>query len=224
MAVSDALTGVPARCAAGSAACRPGLVPAVRLGYHLSPVHPAPGDDLRGLIGRVRDGDECAWAAFIDRFAPLILQAVARVERDRDHAADAFVHACERLRERHGARLATFDADREGSFENWLRAVAINLARDARRKRLGRLRPIALNRRLAPLEQRVLRLRHELGLTLDQVLFSLKPEFPGLTEARLAEADASVERRVSSRERWTLLTRRPLLESLTDDGGEAPPV
>jgi DNA-directed RNA polymerase specialized sigma24 family protein len=179
-------------------------------------------DLLRALIFRVRTGDAAAWSEFLDQYAPLILQAARAVERDHDSASDAFVFACERLRERRCARLATFDLARAGSFETWLRAVAINLARDARRQRVGRLRPFALARRFPPLEQRVFRLRYEVGLTFDQIMASLGPEFPGLTEARLAEADALVASRVSARQRWTLLTRRPRVEPLdSGSGGDA---
>ncbi len=174
-----------------------------------------PRDELRGLLLRLRAGDEDSWIEFIERYAPLILQAARGLERDRDAAADAFVFACERLRERRCARLSAYDCDRQGSFDNWLRAVAINLARDARRQRLGRLRPFAVTRRFPLLEQRVFRLRYELGLTFDQTLASLSPEFPGLTEARLAEADTLVASHVSARQRWTLLTRRPRIESLS---------
>jgi len=175
-----------------------------------------PGDDFRDLIRKVREEDHAAWTTFIERFAPLLLQCARAVERDRDAAADAFVFICERLRERRAARLATFDFDRAGSFETWLRAVAVNLARDARRQRVGRFRPLALVNRLPPLEQRVFRLRYELGLTFDQTLYSLRPEFPGLTEARLAEAESQVAKRVSAQQRWALLTRRPQLESLSE--------
>jgi DNA-directed RNA polymerase specialized sigma24 family protein len=175
-----------------------------------------PPDDLQQLILQVQQGDDAAWTAFVDRFAPLLLQSARSIERDRDAAADAFVFICERLRERRGARLASYDSTRPGSFETWLRAVALNLARDARRQRVGRFRPFALVNRLPPLEQRVFRLRYELGLTFDQILYSLRPEFPGLTEARLAEADSQVARRVSAQQRWTLLTRRPQLESLSE--------
>ena len=178
-------------------------------------------EDLQRLILQVQQGDDAAWTSFIDQYAPLLLQSARSVERDRDAAADAFVFICERLRERRAARLATFDVDRAGSFETWLRAVAINLARDARRQRLGRFRPFALVNRLPPLEQRIFRLRYELGFTFDQILYSLRPEFPGLTEARLAEADAEVARRVSAQQRWMLLTRRPQLESLTEGDHES---
>ena len=178
-------------------------------------------EDLQRLILQVQQGDDAAWTSFIDQYAPLLLQSARSVERDRDAAADAFVFICERLRERRAARLATFDVERAGSFESWLRAVAINLARDARRQRLGRFRPLALANRLPPLEQRIFRLRYELGFTFDQILYSLRPEFPGLTEARLAEADAQVARRVSAQQRWMLLTRRPQLESLSEGDRES---
>src|SRR5215212_6914419 len=180
------------------------------------------GDDLRRLIGRVRDGDPSAWSAFIDQFAPVILQAVGCIERDRDAAGDAFVFACERLRERNGARLASYDFDRPGTFENWLRAVVMNLARDARRQRLGRLRPMSITQALGSLEQRVFRLRYELGFTFDQVLAVLSPDFPGLTDARLAEVDAAVTKHMTSRHRWMLLTRRPQFESLSAEDDAVP--
>lgn len=181
-----------------------------------------PDDPLRDLVARVRSGDDAAWTDFVEQFAPLLLQAARAVERDVDAAADAFVYTCQHLRDRRGARLAAFDFDRSGSFETWLRAVALNLCRDARRQRLGRFRPFAALQRLPPLEQRVFRLRHELGFTFDQALQSLTPEFPGLTEARMAAADDSVSVRLSARQRWALLTRRPRLESVDGVADDAP--
>lgn len=181
-----------------------------------------PGDDLRDLLARVRAGNDEAWTSFVEQFAPLLLQAARAVERDADAAADAFVFTCERLREKRGARLGAFDFARPGHFETWLRAVALNLCRDARRQRTGRFRPFAALKRLPPLEQRIFRLRHELGFTFDQTFASLAPEFPGLTESRLTEADATVAAHVSSRQRWTLLARRPRFEPLDGDGDSNP--
>jgi DNA-directed RNA polymerase specialized sigma24 family protein len=175
-----------------------------------------PGDQLRRLIDLLREGDETAWTEFVDSFAPLLLQAARLVERDSDHAADAFVFICEQLREQRSARLKTYDASRPGSFETWLRTVAVNLARDARRRRVGRFREWAATAKLPPLEQRVFRLRYELGFSLDQTLASLGPEFPGLTESHLAEADARVTRTVTSQQRWSLITRHPQFQSLTE--------
>jgi DNA-directed RNA polymerase specialized sigma24 family protein len=182
-------------------------------------VAPRSPESLKRLILGIRQGDDAAWTQFVEEYAPFLLQSARAVERDRDAAADAFVFICERLRERRGARLATFDFDRGGFFETWLRAVAINLARDARRRRLGRFRPFALAHRLPPLEQRIFRLRYEAGVTFEQLAASLRLEFPGLTEARLAEADADVARKISAQQRWTLLTRRPQVESLDGTSG-----
>lgn len=181
-----------------------------------------PDDDLRALVARVRAGDDAAWTTFVWQFAPLLLQVARMVERDADAAADAFVYTCQQLRDRRAARLGAFAFDRPGSFDTWLRAVALNLCRDARRRRLGRFRPFAALQRLPPLEQRLFRLRHELGFTFDQAFQSLVPEFPGLTEAQLAAADESVSVRLSTRQRWALLTRRPRLESVDGAADDSP--
>ena len=180
-----------------------------------------PGDDLQHLIARVCAGNDDAWGVFVERYTPLLQKAARFVERDPDAAADAFLFTCERLRERRASRLAAFDFLRPGPFDSWLRTVALNLCRDARRRRLGRFRPFAALRRLPLLEQRVFRLRHELGFTFDQAFASLEPEFPGLTERQLSAADTAVSVQVSARQRWSLLTRRPRLDSIdadSDDG------
>jgi len=185
-----------------------------------------PRDDLPRLIQLIRDGSDAAWAEFVQRFSPLLLQTARTVERDRDAAADAFVFIFERLRERRGARLASYDPSRPGSFETWLRAVALNLARDARRRRVGRFREWAATARLPALEQRVFRLRYGLGFSFDQTLAILVPEFPGLTESHLAEADARVTRTMTSQQRWALISRHPQFQSLTEpnDSEHQPPV
>jgi DNA-directed RNA polymerase specialized sigma24 family protein len=180
-------------------------------------VAPLPGDDIRTLIEAIADGNDEAWAAFVERFAPVIMQAARFIERDADAAGDAFVHACQSLRDHGGKRLGAFDFSRPGHFDTWLRAGAINLCRDARRRRLGRFRPLAALRRLPPLEQRLFRLRHELGYTFEQALAALTPEFPGLTERTLLAADEAVAAQMNARERWVLLTRRPRLDSLSTD-------
>jgi DNA-directed RNA polymerase specialized sigma24 family protein len=181
------------------------------VGYH-PPVAALHTADVAALLAQLRAGRDGAWEEFLERFAPLLLQAASFVERDRDAAADAFVFICERLHHRRSSRLATYDPARPGSFDTWLRAVAVNLARDSRRQRVGRLRPLAFARRMSPLEQRVLQLRHEAGCSLEQTLAALAPEFPGLSEAHLAEADAYVSAQLSSKRRWWLVARRPRFE------------
>jgi RNA polymerase sigma factor (sigma-70 family) len=184
-------------------------------------VQPLPGEALGALLSRVCAGEDVAWTEFVERFAPLLLSAARTVERDRDAAADAFVFVCEQLRARRFARLRVFDATRPGTFETWLRAVSLNLCRDARRRRAGRFRPFAELLTLPLIEQRVFRLAYEEGFTLDQTFEMLQPEFPGLTARRVADADRTVASCVSDRRRWLLLTRRPQLDALEsgDDTG-----
>ncbi len=84
----------------------------------------------------------------------------------------------------------------------------------------------AATARLPPLDQRVFKLRYELGFTFDEMLASLSTEFPGLTGSRLADADARVTGTMTSQLRWNLINRRPQLQSLTesDDSEHKDPV
>jgi len=180
-----------------------------------------PGDELEALIARIAEGDDEAWTRFVERHAALLWQAARSVERDRDAAADAFVHTCQHLRERNGARLCVYDFRRPGNFDTWLRSVALNLCRDARRHRLGRFRPLAKVQGLTPFEQRVFQLRYEQSYTFDQTLAVLGPEFHSLTEGALEEAEAAIAARLTPRDWWVSLSRRPKIESLSNAGADA---
>ncbi len=182
---------------------------------------PLPGD-VRSLLARVLAGEDDAWTEFVERFAPLLLSAARTIERDRDDAADAFVFVCEQLRARRASRLRAYDPARPGTFETWLRAVALNLCRDARRRRTGRFRPFAEILTLPPIEQRVFKLAYQEGFTLDQTFEMLRPEFPGLTARRVEDADQALASRVSARHRWALLTRRPVFDPLDAPEADGP--
>lgn len=186
--------------------------------------------DSRDLLARLAACDESAWPDFLDAFAPLLLQVAREAERDSDDVADAFLFICEHLRAGGGRRLRQWSPSTTGaSFETWLRVVAWNLARDARRHRRGRFRPLAAIRRMPLLLQRLYRLRHEEGLTSDQAFAVLQPEFPGLSRSAAHRAEAEVERALGSRERFVLSVRRPVVQSLDappEDAGQsgAPPI
>ena len=185
--------------------------------------------DSRDLLARFAARDATAWQEFLREYAPLLLQVAREAERDQDDASDAFLFICEHLRADNGRRLRQWSPSPTGaSFETWLRVVAWNLARDARRHRRGRFRPLAAIRRLPLLLQRLYRLRHEEGLTSDQAFAVLQPEFPGLSRSAAHMAEAEVERALGSRERYVLSVRRPVVESLDtpadEDGpGSVPP-
>lgn len=179
----------------------------------------------RALLARLHDGDPEGWPAFLREYAPALLQVARDIEHDPDAASDAFVFICEQLAARRFARLRQFTHDGAASFVTWLRVVAWNLALDARRRRRGRFRPLAVIRRMPILQQRLFRLRHEEGLSFEQAFATLQPEFPGLGRPAIAEADDEVARQLDSRQRWLLATRRPQMESIdltseeSDDDG-----
>lgn len=172
-------------------------------------------EPITTTLARLAARDESAWREFLERYAPLLLQVAREAERDPDDAGDAFLFICEHLREDDCRRLRQWSPSTTGaSFETWLRVVAWNLARDARRHRRGRFRPLAAIRRMPLLLQRLYRLRHEEGLTSDQAFAVLQPEFPGLSRAAAHVAEAEVERALGSRERFVLSVRRPVVQSL----------
>ncbi len=179
-----------------------------------------PSNELEALIARIADGNDEAWTSFVELFADLLWQVARGVERDRDAAADAFVHTCQRLRDRNAARLRTFDFGRAGRFDTWLRTVALNLCRDARRHRLGRFRPLASLQGLSPLEQRAFQLRYHYGFTFDQALAALAAEFPDLNEEALENAESTIAARLTPRDWWISAVRLAKVESLSEPADE----
>jgi RNA polymerase sigma factor (sigma-70 family) len=179
--------------------------------------------DSRELLARLAAREASAWPEFLREYAAVLLQVAREAERDPDAVGDAFLFICEHLRADDGRRLRQWSPTTTGaSFETWLRVVAWNLARDARRHRRGRFRPLAAIRRLPLLLQRLYRLRHEEGLTSDQAFAMLQPEFPGLSRSAAHLAEAQVERALGSRERFVLSTRHPVVESLDASEEESP--
>lgn len=180
-------------------------------------------DAVRAVLVRLGTGDPSAWPDFLREFAPLLLQVAREIEHEPDAAGDAFLFICQHLAAGRCAKLRQFNPDGPASFSTWLRVVAWNLARDARRRRRGRFRPLAAIRRLPLLQQRLFRLRHEEGLTFEQAFATLQPEFPGLGRVAIHEADEQVARQLDSRQRWLLAVRRPRVESMPLDDSETGP-
>lgn len=180
-------------------------------------------DAIRTVLARLSAGDPDGWPSFLREYAPVLLQVARDVEREPDAAGDAFLFICQQLAARGCARLRQFNPDGSASFHTWLRVVAWNLARDARRRRRGRFRPLAAIRRLPLLQQRLFRLRYEEGLSFEQACATLQPEFPGLGRAAISEADDQVARRLDSRQRWLLAARRPRMESMSQVESEGEP-
>jgi RNA polymerase sigma-70 factor (ECF subfamily) len=73
------------------------------------------------LLGRLRDqaDDQAAWAAFVDRYGPLILGWCRTARLQDADAEDVTQHVLLRL----ATRLRTFAYDPARSFRGWLRTV-----------------------------------------------------------------------------------------------------
>jgi RNA polymerase sigma factor (sigma-70 family) len=162
-----------------------------------------------------RDAAE-VWPEFLAEHAPLILQVVHLFERDADEAEDCFLFVCERLRRDDLRRIRRFRADGAASFATWLRAVVRRLCLDWRRHRDGRFRLPRSVERLPPLEREAFRSVHLRHLTETETFHRLRPLWPALTRAQLADALVRVEQALSSRQSWLLLVHRPRLESISE--------
>lgn len=168
-------------------------------------------------------GSDDLWRAFLDAHAPLVLQVVHLFERDADEIEDCFLFVCERLRRDDLRRIRKFRDEGTASFATWLRAVVRRLCLDWRRHRDGRFRLPRSVARLPPLEREVFRHLHLHGCSENETLHRLRALWPGLTRLELADAAARVARSLSSRQSWSLLARRPRLQSLTPRPEEEAP-
>jgi RNA polymerase sigma factor (sigma-70 family) len=81
-----------------------------------------------------------AWARFLNRYSPLLLQTARSTARDYDLAMDAYAHVLDQLQEDSGRRLRKYVADPGSRFTTWLVVVARRACVDFLRQRYGRIR------------------------------------------------------------------------------------
>jgi RNA polymerase sigma factor (sigma-70 family) len=182
--------------------------------------HPPIDDVLRRL--RSRSPGE-AWAVFLERYSPLLLDVVRLFERREDDAADCYLFICEQLSRRRFARLLCFRPGGPARFSTWLCAVTRNLCLDWHRKEMGRHRVFASIARLSPLEQQLFQCLFVEPLTLEEAFLKLRSAFPRLTLAEMRDSADRVERALTSRQRWLLGVRRTrtgLAQAVPLDGAE----
>lgn len=148
-----------------------------------------------------------AWAEFLQEYTPLIRHVVRRHEHDPTAADECFADVCEALSEDHFRRLRAFHLDGPARFRTWLLAVVSNRCRDWRRRQKGRVRPFRAVARLAELDQHVYRLMFVQGISRSECLAMLKSQFPGLTDASVAEVSARVFGALTPQQRWQLSAR-----------------
>jgi len=107
---------------------------------------------------RLESGDpEGAWSLFLDTYRELIFATIVRLVRDAEERMDVFALVCERLREDDFRRLRAFEPEGPARFSTWLVTVTRNIAVDWHRSTRGRRRVTALESRLSPVQQTIMR-------------------------------------------------------------------
>jgi RNA polymerase sigma factor (sigma-70 family) len=155
-----------------------------------------------------------AWADFLARYSPIILQVAGLFENDPDAVADCFLFACEQLSKNRFRRLQQFKPDGTASFATWLRAVIRRLCIDWHRSEFGRSRIFDSIGRLSSMDQAVFRAIYEDGERAVDALEPLRARFPQFTREKLEESCERIQQSLSPRQLWLLSTRKPKLASL----------
>jgi RNA polymerase sigma factor (sigma-70 family) len=174
----------------------------------------SPGSEDRGedAVGRLLDQlssgrADLAWTDFLKLHSSLIMQVAREFAVGAEQANDCFLFACERLSDDGFRRLRSFRRHGPARFRTWLATVVANLCIDWRRKLHGRVRPIAAVTALPPLDQKVYRYIYLRGMTRAECQRALVREFPEVTLEQIADANARLFKRLSSRQRWQLSHR-----------------
>lgn len=163
---------------------------------------------LVDILDRLSSGDSAgAWRDFVGRFSPTIMQVVRRHESRDDRVSECFLHVCAALSDDGFRRLRSFRRDGPASFRTWLMAVVANLCIDWRRRQDGRVRPLRAIARLGELEQLVFRYIFVRGMPRAQCLQTLQPQYPELTESRLADINARLFGLLTPEQRFQLSVR-----------------
>ena len=170
-------------------------------------------DTVTDLLERLSSGRvDAAWSEFLARYSPLIKHVIRRLDADEDHATECFIHVCGALSDDGFRRLLSFRPDGPARFKTWLMAVVANLCIDWRRKELGRVRPPVCVSRLPELDQQVFRCIFVRKMSRAHCLEALAAQFPGLTEATVAEINARLFALLTPQQRWQMSLRPPTLK------------
>jgi RNA polymerase sigma factor (sigma-70 family) len=185
-------------------------------------------ESIGSLLVQLSSGRaDLAWADFLKRHSPLIMQAARQFASGAEQASDCFLFVCEGLSDNRFRRLRSFRPEGPAGYRTWLKAVVANLCIDWRRKRDGRVRPFAAVAGLPPFEQAVYRQIFLRGMSRTECQRALATQFPGVTLEQVAAANAQLFKQLSSRQRWQLGHRSRgsvSLEDATSSDDEGPGV
>jgi len=92
--------------------------------------------DEKGLLDRIRNGEQGAWNDFVDCYGRLIYHSIHRglslkgVRKSEEAVQDIFQSLFVHLSEDNARRLLKFEGKRKCSLASWIRMIAINYTID----------------------------------------------------------------------------------------------
>jgi len=164
--------------------------------------------DISGLLHRLNSADSgAAWAEFIDRYTPRIMNLVSQFEYQQERGHECFLYVCEKLCEHRFRRLQKFKVHGKASFQTWLGAVVFNLCVDWHRSEFGRVQMLPAVSALPAFDRKVYQLSFKQGMPLETCFQTLKADFPDLTRQQLSSAMGRVYNTLTPRQRWRINVR-----------------
>lgn len=164
--------------------------------------------NISGLLQRLNSTDSgAAWAEFIDRYTPRIMNLVCQFEYEQERGSECFLYICEKLCEHRFRRLQKFNVHGKASFQTWLGAVVFNLCVDWHRSEFGRVQVLPAISALPAFDRKVYQLSFEQAIPLESCFQTLRADFPDLTRQQLSSAIGRVYNVLTPRQRWQVNVR-----------------
>jgi len=164
--------------------------------------------NISDLLHRLNSaGAGAAWAEFVDRYTPRIINIVCQFEYSQNRGNECYLYVCEKLCDHQFRRLQKFNAKGKANFNTWLGAVVFNLCVDWHRIQFGRVQMLPAISALPAFDRRVYRLSFEQASPLETCFQTLKADFPDLTRQQLSSAISRVHEVLSPRQRWQINLR-----------------
>jgi len=168
-----------------------------------------------GLLAGLRSPTpDKAWKRFLEVYSPTIMLVTGQYEHHRDRLNDCYLFVCEKLSKHGFRRLLMYKPEGSASFRSWLNVVIANLCIDWRRHSRGRVRPFKSVRALSVFDQMAFKYRIQQRMSLDACLAAMQPQFPDLTESKLANAATRINAMLTPRQHYLLSAREPKSVSL----------
>jgi RNA polymerase sigma factor (sigma-70 family) len=171
------------------------------------------------LHGLTSHDPQLAWDQFLEDYGTLVYQVVRYFQIDPDRASDCFQFVCEKLVANSFRRLQKFEGDGSATFSTWLRSVVRNLCIDWHRREFGRHRTLRPISRLSPFDQEVFRLIYERGMSTEESLSVLVPQFSNATPEGINRSRERIEEQLTETQRWTIAVRAADVRQSSDSNG-----